>query len=301
MTPIGSDRAGAYVWRGPTGAQQFRVSVAGGSVTVARRLSAQPVHRTPVTAGGLVGTFYRSAAAGGHGAVLMIGGSEGGQPGPLLPTVLAGMGYPVLALAYFKAAGLPPTLAGVPLEYFATALRWLSRQPGVDPAKLVVDGTSRGGEAALLIGATFPELVHGVIAGVPSDVAICSFPGCNGPAWTLHGKPVPYTRQFDNPYPTDNRHAAIHVQRINGPVLLDCAGQDQIWDSCGYAQAVMNRLRHDRFTHQLQRCEPCDHFVGSGVPGEPYSHQGTLAVSLADIAAYPAFFRASIHLLERLP
>ena len=55
---------------------------------------------------------------------------------------------------------------------------------------------SRGSEAALLLGVYYPHLVHAVAAVVPSSVALCSYPLCDGPAWTLHGKPVPYTRQL---------------------------------------------------------------------------------------------------------
>jgi hypothetical protein len=47
-------------------------------------------------------------------------------------SLLAMNGYPALALAYFAAPGLPATLAGVPLEYFARAVRLLRAQPGVD-------------------------------------------------------------------------------------------------------------------------------------------------------------------------
>ena len=84
--------------------------------------------------------------------------------------LLAARGYPSLALAYFKAPGLPQTLRDIPLEYFTSALEVLRAQPGVDPDHVLVAGDSRGGEAALLLGAHFPQLVNGVIAGVPSSV-----------------------------------------------------------------------------------------------------------------------------------
>jgi uncharacterized protein len=76
-------------------------------------------------------------------AVLVLGGSEGGLP-VRLPEALASRGHPTLAVAYFGLAGLPRTLANIPLEYFVTSLRWLARQPGVDPKRIVVVGASRG-------------------------------------------------------------------------------------------------------------------------------------------------------------
>jgi dienelactone hydrolase len=293
MHPLDTDPAGAYFWS--TGHQTFHLSIGHSTITVLRQLNRYPVKFIRVRSDGLVATFYQPQVPGRHSAVLLLGGSEGGEPGRLLPAALAGQGHPVLALAYFKAAGLPATLANVPLEYFATALHWLAKQPDVNPARLVVDGASRGGEAALLIGATYPNLVHGVIAGVPSNVAICSYPGCTGPAWTLHGRPVPYTSDFNNPRPIDNPNAVIKVERINGAVLLNCGGDDQIWDSCPYAHAVMSRLTHSSHPHHLEQCARCDHGVGAGIPDEPYARN--TPGEHFDEAAFPAFFKATLALL----
>ena len=104
----------------------------------------------------------------------------------------ASRGYPTLDVAYFDAPGLPAELKDIPLEYFAKALRWLARQPGVDPARIWVMGISYGSEAALLLGVHYPHLVHGVAALVPNDLASCAAYVCNGPAWTFGGRPVPY-------------------------------------------------------------------------------------------------------------
>jgi dienelactone hydrolase len=205
--------------------------------------------------------------------VLVLGGSEGGLPGTLLPALLASNGYPALGVAYFGEPGLPPTLSRIPLEYFAGALRWLARQPGVDPARIAVLGVSRGSEAAQLLGVYYPGLVHAVIASVPSNVAICSYPRCTGPAWTLHGQPLPYTSEFDNPSPTDAPAAVIPDQRIQGPVFLDCGEADQTWSSCPYAQAIIGLLdaHHDRWAHVLYAYPGAGHPVGDLVPYEPAS------------------------------
>ena len=88
-----------------------------------------------------------------------------------------------------EAPGLPRELVRVPLEYFARAVRVLRRQPGVDPACVVVMGDARGGEAALLLASTFPRLIHGGIGLVPSSSVFRS-PAANLPAWTLRGNPV---------------------------------------------------------------------------------------------------------------
>jgi dienelactone hydrolase len=203
--------------------------------------------------------------------VLLFGGSDGGLTTAQEAALLASRGYTSLALAYFRAPGLPRSLSEIPLDYFAAALRFLRDQPGVDPAHLVVQGTSRGSEAALLLGVHYPDLVHAVIALVPSNVAICSFPGCTRSAWLLDGAPVPYTRQFNEPHPTDEPRAVIPVERIQGPIFLACGGADTVWVSCSYARAITARRRAHRTPHRsvLAAFPDAGHEVGYPVPYLP--------------------------------
>jgi dienelactone hydrolase len=283
MHALKPDPAGAYYWRGTTPlAFTLAVSVHGTRVASAsfhRSLSSGVLAETmeSLKADGFVGEFLHPAhTVPGRPAVLVLGGSEGGLPDVLLPALLASNGYPALGVAYFAEPGLPQTLSRIPLEYFARALAWLARQPGVDPARIAVLGISRGSEAAQLLGVYYPNLVHAVIASVPSNVAICSYPGCTGPAWTRHGQPLPYTREFDNPNPADDPAAVIPDQRIEGPVLLDCGEADQTWISCPYARAILSLLdaHHDHWAHVLYAYPGAGHPVGTFIPYEPYSSVG---------------------------
>ena len=257
------------------------VSVDGQSVASAtfQRLAQSPgVHMRKLTVqeGGFDGLFFQPASSRTpRPGVLLFGGSEGGLPDTLEAGLLASHGYPTLALAYFKAPGLPDQLANIPLDYFANALRWLSHQPGVDAQRLVVSGVSRGSEAALLLGVHYPSLVHGVLALVPSNVALSGCRGCNLPSWTLHGKPVPYSQQFG---PTSaNPAAVIPVEDINGPLLLDCGGVDQVWPSCPMANAIIDRLkaRRDPDPHVLLSYPHANHYIGELIPNIAYRFPGT--------------------------
>ena len=181
-------------------------------------------------------------------AVVAFGGSNGGLIAmPRFANGFASEGYPALALAYFREPGLPRELARIPLEYFARAIRWVQRQPGVDPDKVVLLGISRGGEASLLIGATYPRLVHGVIAFVPSHEV-------NG-GWTLHGKPV-------TPF------EFIKVERIRGPILTASGGRDQVWSSSVYTEQIEQRLdeHHFRYPHQRLNFPKAGHFLEGTAP-----------------------------------
>jgi dienelactone hydrolase len=187
--------------------------------------------------------------------------------------VLASRGYPALELAYFGVRGLPQELRDIRLEYFAAALRWLAMQPGVDPSRLVVLGASRGGEAALLIGATYPQLVHAVVAYVPSSVvtsACCS--GVPGAAWTLGGRPIPYAGQPG----VSDEEAAIPVERIGGPVRAIGGGFDALWPSGLFVQQIVARAReHGRADVVGLDYLTAGHALGVGVPDFPLATVAT--------------------------
>jgi dienelactone hydrolase len=229
-------------------------------------------HTTTVAQEGFDGVMYTPGDTGvRRPALLAFGGSEGGTfNGVLVARAVAAKGYPALGIGYFKAPGLPDSLTNIPLEYFANALRWLAKQPGVDPRHIDVYGVSRGSEAALLLGVDFPDLVFGVVAASPSSVVNGGLPDSTQPAWTLHGQPVPAAPLSDSndPHPADAPAAIIPAERITGPVLIVCGDSDRLWESCAYSDALSDRLGSHPHT---ERREPgAGHFVGALVPNVPY-------------------------------
>jgi dienelactone hydrolase len=238
--------------------------------TVTRRAVAANVRVVPVRERGLVGTAYFPPGAGPHPAMIVLPGSQGGIPGPGSHAGgLASRGYVVLALAYFNAEGLPPLLQNIPLEYFAGAVDWLKTQPPVDSTRIGLMGTSRGGELALLLGATYPSLFRAVVANVPSNVV---WPGLSNdvetPAWTLNGKPVTAVPARFGPADLalsgrerflkrlqDERavaRAEIPVERIGAPLLMFSGKDDQLWPSDLFAARVVERLKTRGFTHPVE-------------------------------------------------
>jgi dienelactone hydrolase len=134
---------------------------------------------------------------------------------------------------------------------------------------LAVWGPSRGGELALLLGATFTD-INAVSAWVPSGVVFWgigwSDPGDRS-SWTFRGKPLPYLQQ-DNPFaatvpvlergcpfayaPVYRSHlgdesaverSTIPVENICGPVQLVSGGDDQMWPSAELADIAFRRLK----------------------------------------------------------
>jgi dienelactone hydrolase len=211
---------------------------------------------------------------------VVFGGSEGGNSMLDAAGLLAAHGYPTLSLAYFGEPGLPKELENIPLEYFARAVRVLRRSPGVDPKRIAVMGTSRGGEAALLIASTFPRLIHGAIGLVPS-ATVYPAPAAELRAWTLRGKPVPLEQ--------------IRVERITGPVLTAGAGDDQVWASRLSVASIEHRLTARRFRHPHEGLvyEQAGHSLGLAVPylPAPTTQIGVGGTARADTAAKADLWR----------
>jgi len=216
---------------------------------------------------GIYGTYFSAPPiAHRRPAVLLFGGSEGGNFELNEGKVLAAQGIPTLTLAYFGEPGLPSTLTNIPLEYFQKALKLLAAQPGVDPTKMYVWGISRGSEAALLLGVHYPDLVHGVVAGVPSAMVFGDHSNTGQSAWTLQGTAMPFVPGAD--FATTNLSkypdTAIPVEKIKGPIFTSCGGADTVWPSCTYASAITHHLQatHSSYPHVALSYPDAGHDIG---------------------------------------
>ncbi len=257
-----------------------------------QRLAAPGVTRQEVRDAGLVGTLYLPdpyAHPGPRPAVMVLNGSGGGINEPRA-ALYASHGYAAFALAYFKAPGLSDYISNTPLDYFERGLAWLRRRVRPLHDFVAVSGQSRGGELALLLGATFPEAVSAVIGYVPGAVvhsaqnAADPAIGREGPTWLYRGQPLPHLWEgnrtatwapFDEGEPP-HRHerairtalrdaqaverARIRVERMRGPVLLLSATDDGSWPSSDYARMVTARLAEVRHPYPVVHHD----FAGAG-------------------------------------
>jgi uncharacterized protein len=252
---------------------------------------------------GLVATFHRPSTSGTHPGIIVIGGAGGGLGSPsAVCSLLAERGYAALALAYFGLEHLPTRLQEIPLEYFKRAIEWMCAQPSVEPTKIGLVGTSKGGEAALLVGATYGE-IRAVVAYSPSHVVFQGIDEAWSDAseskssWTLDGKPVPFV-----PFRIDTDcieqygfylglylgslqdrqavgRAVIPVERINGPILLFSGTDDAIWPSSMMCEHVVERLREREFAFPFQhmRYDGAGHMLagpGRLAPASPIGADG---------------------------
>jgi dienelactone hydrolase len=248
------------------------------------------IGRSVIRHAGLVGTLFHPIDDGPRPGVILLGGSEGGLH-ELDAALLANHGFAVMALAYFGADGLPSHLVEIPLEYFEAAIGFLRAHPAAQASSVGVIGGSRGGEAALLVGATF-DGVGAVVSTVGSGVLtqgigpgrdLVEIAGTPVSSWTLRGRPLPYLRNRITPElrrqiasgqavelglafepgmadPAVVKACAIPVERVNGAVLLVSTGQDRMWPCGPMSELAARRLAAAGVPHEHL------HFADAGHP-----------------------------------
>jgi hypothetical protein len=92
--------------------------------------------------------------------------------------------------------------------------------------------------------------------------------------------------------PAQLEAAIIPVERINGPVLLLGASEDQVWPSCALSQIAWNRLvdagHPARFPADENQCFiGAGHAVNPGLVGLPLAQ--TLAVERDDAGVFDTY------------
>ncbi len=264
---------------------------------------------TPVPA--QQGAFVISAPADGkrHGAIIVLGGSEGGDwAARSLGARLASRGFVVLGFPYYAPAyggpsqfpDLPAAFADIPVDRLQAAHDILAARADVDPARIGVYGVSKGAEYALLAASHFAWL-HAVVAIVPSDVV---WEGWGKPvaagtlsSFSWQGKPLAFVPYDDimvefmkaakgeamalrGPHergklkhPESLAAARIRVADYRGALLVAGGGKDQVWPSFDMAANVAaTRRAHGETTLLLNYPD-----AGHGLSGDGYGSTGYTA------------------------
>jgi len=220
---------------------------------------------------GIQGKYFSQASVEKSTTVMLLGGGAWSEYWAL---EFAQHGWVGLSLPYTGKKGLPQLPEELDLAYFETALTWLSKQPEVDANKLIVMGASRHAELALLIAATFPNLVDGVIAYAPSAVVwsntVLAYNSDELKAsYVYQGKEIPYlsmkkiqgnnvdtlrTLNYWNEglsKTEEAERAAIKVEMINGPIVLFSGEEDQVWPATRMAKQIEKRIAEHQFSFPI--------------------------------------------------
>jgi dienelactone hydrolase len=253
----GADGMGLFWSLAPTGAsarEQLATDEGWGTSSVAVQLSAEIAGRTvarthvervglrdiitprAVFHDGIGGDYYDPppTSEGLRPAVIVFDGTDtGATPTVPLAAQVAALGYPTLALSTYGPAGQPERNRTFEGSRFTAALAWLRAQPGVDRDRIFTFGASRGAQLALWAAVAHDDEVYGAIAPAGTTGLICSSP-VPSPAVTVDGNWVPCISGTRIVTPA----AVLPLDRIRGPLVLGCAGQDEQLDNgCAWMAA----------------------------------------------------------------
>lgn len=191
-------------------------------------------------------------------------------------------GYAFLAIGYFKSDHAPDALDRISLNAIADTIMNIARHaPQIDTTRIVLMGASKGGELVLNLASRYPCFT-GVIALSTSHV---SFPAltlsANTSSWTYNNEEVPFVpAPFETIWPAlqgdlygafslmlENKaavtQAEIEVEKINGPILIISADEDEQWPAAEMSDQLVGRLKRNHFDHSY------NHIVVRGKHTEP--------------------------------
>lgn len=233
-------------------------------------------------------------------AIILIGG---GQWGDYWAQEFANKEIVGLSIPYTGREGLPKLPEEIDLEYFEKAISWLSKQPQVDPTKIVVMGASRNAELALIIAATFPEMIGGVVAYAPSSVSwsntVLPYNSNDLKAsWKYKGMDIPYIPMEKLSGNNSNKikmlaywesglsktelvnKAIIKVEQIKGPVLLFSGNDDKVWPSSQMADMIERRLENNSLQYSFQniKYEDAGHFISTNPDDNSSYRKGKIKI-----------------------
>lgn len=209
-------------------------------------------------------------AAHSKTGVLVLGGSSGRVDIPRA-RLFAQAGAHALALQWFGGTGQSPGICEIPLEMFIDATDLLTSK-GCD--RIIVVGTSKGAEAALL-ASTIDQRIKAVVAISPTSVVWGNIgEGVDGKAWpersswSLRRTPldfipsdlnwqknyrdglISYRSFFEKCLANDvqaNKRARIPVEVSVAELILVAGGDDALWPSDDFArEIVQSRQAHGK-------------------------------------------------------
>ena len=243
------------------------------SVTINRNFYKKDVKKESIEQEEIKGTLFHPIKKGRYPSVIILSGSDGGKQ-EHAAALLASKGYTVFALSYFGEEGVPDNLEYIPLEYFRRATMWLKEHPFVN-GQISLIGFSRGGELALLLGATY-DCYQSIIASAPSAYITSGMKnGVFAPvsSWLLNQqalpylkftyrfstlfnmaknwimkRPVSYLSIWDNSLKGNEaiKEAQITVKDIHVPIMLISGEDDQLWPSARYVKMMEEKLRNSK-------------------------------------------------------
>uniref|UniRef100_A0A3Q2PGJ2 Acyl-coenzyme A thioesterase 1-like n=1 Tax=Fundulus heteroclitus TaxID=8078 RepID=A0A3Q2PGJ2_FUNHE len=166
-------------------------------------------------------------------------------------SLLANKGFVVLALPVFTEK---PNLERMNLDDFEEAVQFLQNQPKVNNKGIGVISRSKGGDVALSLAAFVPGVEAVVwINGCSANVGIpLYYKGHQilSPLMFNFSKVIPtesganmIKHAVENPLADENKSSIVPIERANSHFLFVASQEDLNWDSKGYLDDMVGRLK----------------------------------------------------------
>ena len=202
--------------------------------------------------------------------IVAFGGSQGGNTWTEaywseMRAKFLNQGYAVLSIGYFNTEGTPETLDRISLNAIYDTIKSISNNPKINKEKIMLLGTSRGGELVLNLASRYSDF-DAVVALVPAHMRF-SGSTANTPAWTFNGKelsylPIPFWAVVASLSGKKRKaweiilknekstpEAEIEVEKISCPILLLSAKDDDVWPSQYMCDKIVNRLNNNNYKY----------------------------------------------------
>uniref|UniRef100_A0A2K5CZY4 Bile acid-CoA:amino acid N-acyltransferase n=1 Tax=Aotus nancymaae TaxID=37293 RepID=A0A2K5CZY4_AOTNA len=174
-------------------------------------------------------TLFLPPEPGPFPGIVDIFGTGGG-----LLDLLAGKGFVVMALAYYKYEDLPKTIEMLYLEYFEEAVNYLLSHPEVKGPGVGLLGISEGGELCL----SMSSFLKGIMAAVIINGSVASAGG----GVTNDGF-ADIVDVLNSPLEGPDQKSFIPVERAESSFLFLVDQDDRNWKSEFYANVACKRLQ----------------------------------------------------------
>jgi len=204
--------------------------------------------------------------------IVAFGGSEGGNVFAsdqlkLERDKFLERGYAFLAVGYFGTKTTPASMDRISLNAIHDSIASIiSKHARINKNKVALYGGSRGGELVLNLASKYKDY-DAVIAVVPSNVTLPTRFGWGATSsWSFLDEEVPYlssanteargeffnvlSRMLEDDQAVSR--AAIPVEKIEGPILLLSARNDEVWPSTMMCNKMVERLRSKHFRYHVE-------------------------------------------------
>jgi dienelactone hydrolase len=231
-------------------------------------------------ANGPIGVFYsaRSIERPRTPAVIVFDDPADGASADYVAPLLAQFSASVFVLPVTRDSDGMHSASAIDSTTLTAVLDWLAERPDVNQRDIFVYGTSQSEQLALWTATRFAGRVRGVFAAGGASTLLCLPGGLVSPAFE-NGIGMPCQRNPDQ----INDFTVLPLDTVPGPVVLGCAGRDEVLpNSCLWLDAAV-RSRGTRAGDQIVRAPDAVHAM-TVPPGLPIALPGGAAAQATEKA-----------------